>query len=131
MPEDTECPHDRYQVTHYWAERPFKLNIPNLQEDECRFLIMKVVEQAVRDYLALEGSTAPIEQYHYSTAQAFIFDDEYILNYGEQDVSPQDMLGVLDIDIQWFRDRVEKLKRLRVKQVSLNLESKAGRQDES
>ena len=45
--------------------------------DECRYLILKIIEQAVRDYISLEDSSAPIDQYFYNTAYRFLFDDRY------------------------------------------------------
>jgi hypothetical protein len=78
--------------------------LPNL--DECRFLILKIIEQAVRDFISLEGSTAPIEQFGYETAVDFLFKDDYEINWGDTTITFCDLLDFLDVDIEWFREKV-------------------------
>jgi hypothetical protein len=89
-----------------------KLPANNLfpQLDECRYLIIKIVEQAVRDFISLGNSSAPIERNYYETACEFLFDNEYKIDYGGKERSLQDLLDILDIDVQWFRERVVRLK---------------------
>lgn len=78
--------------------------------DECRYLILKIIEQAVRDYLSLQYSNAPIEQSYYDTACQFLFDDGYTIDYGETEKTLNDLLDVLGLELDWFRERVVKLK---------------------
>ena len=84
--------------------------------DECRYLILKIIEQAVRDYLSLENNSAPIDRFYYETACRFLFDDSYYIDYGGVDKNLQDLLNILDIDISWFRERVVKLKDHKIKE---------------
>ena len=95
-----------------------------LQEDDCRFLLLKMVEQAVRDYLVLSSSIAPIERYHFTSAEAFIFDEDYLIKYGEYELALHDILGILNIEADWFRNRVLKLKDMKVKDITLKLKSR-------
>jgi hypothetical protein len=81
--------------------------------DECKLLILKIIEQAVRDYLSLEDSVAPIEKYYYQTAFYFLFEKEYQIDYGGVDKSLADLLDILDIDPAWFVYKVRILKRHR------------------
>ena len=46
--------------------------------DESRYLILKLIEQAIRDFYNLERSQTPIEQYHHETV------DELLLRCNEQ-----------------------------------------------
>jgi len=71
--------------------------------DECRYLILKIIEQAVRDFISLEDSTAPIDQNHYETACSFIFDNDYVIDYGDEQKTITDLLDIVDIDIDWLR----------------------------
>jgi hypothetical protein len=82
--------------------------------DECRILILKMIEQAIRDYLSLRGSSAPIEQVYYHTACEFLFNDDYYIDYGGVDRNLEDLLDILDINITWFRERINKLKNKRI-----------------
>lgn len=92
-------------------------NYPNYPHiDECRYLILKIIEQAVRDYLSLSQSSAPIEQHYYETACHFLFDDDYLIDYGGVEKSLHDLLDIVDIEIEWFRERVVKLKDKRIQE---------------
>jgi len=89
-------------------------NLPHI--DECRHLVLKIVEQAVRDFLSLSRSSAPIERKYYESACYFLFDDNYRIDYGGVDKSLRDLLDILDYDIEWFRERVVKLKDKRIQE---------------
>lgn len=93
------------------------------QLDECRYLILKLIEQAVRDYLSLEHSSAPIERYYYETACEFIFNSDYVIDYGGRDKTLQDLLDIMDIDIHWFRERVIRLKDKKTREGRVRLNS--------
>jgi hypothetical protein len=83
------------------------LRIPT--DEESRYLILKIIEQAVRDFVTLRTASAPIEIEYFETACEFIFDDEYAIDYGGIDMTLKQLLGILDIDILWFRERVLRL----------------------
>lgn len=90
--------------------------------DECRYLIQKIIEQAVRDFIALEKSTSATEHYSYETACGFLFDDNYRVNWGGEEKSFQDLLDFIDLDAAWVRkktleSREKKLKRISFKKV--------------
>jgi len=87
--------------------------------DECRYLILKIVEQSVRDFLSLSKSAAPIEQHYHETAQDFIFDPTYSIDYGGSIKTLSDLLDILDLDIEWFRVRVMRLKDRRIREFEI------------
>ena len=93
--------------------------LPIPTPDECKYLILKVIEQAVRDYLSLEKTNTPIEKLYYDTACEFLFDDEYIVEFGGANKTLRDFLEILDIELQWFRERVMRLKSARHKNISI------------
>jgi hypothetical protein len=80
------------------------------QLDECKYLLLKIVEQAVRDYLSLSKCSTLYDRSTYETACSFLFDNDYKIDYGGEERSLRDILDFLDIDIDWFRERVMKLK---------------------
>lgn len=81
-----------------------------MKEDECKYLILKVVEQAIKDYLRLEKSVLPNEEKYYQKACQFLFDDEYYIQYGNSEKNLEELLDLVDIDISWLRRKVVKLK---------------------
>lgn len=87
--------------------------------DECKRLILKIIEQAIRDYISLEHARAPIEKYYYETACEFLFNEEYTIDYGGEDKTMRDLLDILDLDIDWIRYRANRAKKKRELTVSL------------
>lgn len=83
---------------------------PPAEIDEARYLILKIIEQAIRDYISLSKSCAPVERDYYETACEFLFNDEYRINYGDEEKSLKELLEILSIELAWFRERVVKLK---------------------
>jgi hypothetical protein len=79
---------------------------PNVEE--CRFLILKVVEQSVRDYLSLFGSDLNSEVLLWSTAKGFIYDSEHKVLWGDKELSLEDLLNIVDVDVNYLRERVTK-----------------------
>jgi hypothetical protein len=87
--------------------------------DECRYLILKLTEQAIRDFLSLEHSNAPIEQVYFQTARFFLFHDEYTIDWGPEERTLEDLLDVIGLDIDWIRMRVLQLKQRRVREFEM------------
>ena len=97
---------------------------PNL--DECRLLIFKIIEQAVRDYFGLSKSNIPIEQEYYQTACEFLFDNNYFISYGDTEQNLESLLQILNIDLQWFREKIVNSKDKKItflKQKQKNMEN--------
>jgi len=92
--------------------------------DECRFLIKKVIEQAVRDFAALEEAKSSSEQADYQTAYGFLFDDDYRINWGGEEMSLQDLLDWVDLEADWVRKKAVTAKHRRQQKVLLRQEAK-------
>ena len=97
---------DRYNQTYHHGVVSFDLNDYIPDPEECRFLILKIVEQSVRDYLSLFGSDLSNDKHHWETAAGFIFDPEYMIIWGDTDISLEDLLDIVDINISYFRKRI-------------------------
>lgn len=99
---------NRHDRNHMYGEVRFYLAdfIPSLEQS--RYLMLKVLEQSVRDYCALIDSDIPNEQYLWEEAKEFIFDDSYRIMWGDWELSTEEFLDVLDIDIAWFREQTIK-----------------------
>ena len=102
-PEDSI--EERYNKLYKVGNAEFFLSdyIPNIEE--CKFLLLKVVEQAVRDILAYKGTDDQELIDRAKEAYEFIFDDEYYIAWGDEEFNLQIILDFLDIDLEWFRDK--------------------------
>lgn len=78
-----------------------------------------MIEQAIRDYLTLDKSSAPIERLYYLSACEFLFDDDYVVEWGGADKTLKEWLELLDIELVWFRERILKLKDSKHRQINL------------
>ena len=101
-------PVTRYNMWHTYNTVSFYLEdfIPDIEE--CRILILKLIEQVVRDYLLLKDSEFLNDKYTWETAASFIYDDDYRFIWGSMEMSPEDFLGIVDINIDWFRVHITK-----------------------
>jgi hypothetical protein len=66
--------------------------------EEAKQVILELIEQAIRDYVNLPYSTNERDQFDYQTAEAFLFDDEYTIQWGDYECSFQQLLDFLDCE---------------------------------
>ena len=99
---------DRYDREHHYNQVVFSLPYYLPNPEEVRFLIMKVIEQAVRDYCSLANAELPAEKALWETARGFIFDDSYTVDWGDKEYRLEDLLDILELDIVWFREQTTK-----------------------
>jgi len=94
----------RYNRTHKYGDVEFYLSDAMPNAEECRFLLLKIIEQSVRDYLSLAQAvfTNEIELWH--SAREFIFDDNYRIDWGDWCLSLEELLDILDLDASYFRE---------------------------
>lgn len=97
---------DRYNRLYQHGAVKFELSFYLPDIEECRFLILKVVEQSVGDYLSLFGSNLPNDIATWESAVGFIFDEDYRIMWGDLELSQEDLLGIVDIDVRWFREKM-------------------------
>ena len=103
---------ERYDRKYNYGSVEFYLADFIPDQDQCRFLILKVLEQAIRDYTTLQNAKTPNEQNIWKEARDFIFDDNYIVSWGDLDLRTEEFLDLVDLDIVWVREQtIAKLKR--------------------
>lgn len=77
--------------------------------DECKKLILEVLKQAVRDYQNFSTAISGKDKEIFEETKDFIFDDEYRFFWGDKEVSLKDILDILSIDIDYFREKIIKM----------------------
>ena len=98
----------RYDTWHQSGDVKFFLTNYFPDIEECKFLLLKVVEQSVRDYVSLADSIEPDLQEVCKEARDFIFNDEYYIDWGEKQLNLPMILELLEIDTEWFRGKARK-----------------------
>jgi hypothetical protein len=97
---------------HRWYEEgnvKYYLEDLELSVQDCKIIILKILEQAVKDYIAFDQSTEEQERIAYQTAQAFLFDPSYTLDWGSPEpITSTHLLELIDIDIDWVREQTRK-----------------------
>lgn len=99
---------ERYNITHDCNGVKFVLEDFQPDPEESRILIYKLLEQAIRDYVQLYKSEFSHEKYAWITAKAFLFDDDYLLEWGSWTMCPEELLEVINIDLSWLRIQIIK-----------------------
>jgi recombination protein RecA len=92
---------ERYDKWHAYGDVKFHLSDFLPEQEQCRFLMLKVLEQAVRDYISMYNSSTQSEREAWEEARDFIFDDEYRFMWGNMELSTEEFLDILDIDIEY------------------------------
>lgn len=75
-------------------------------EEECKYVIFRVIYQAVADYMNLSDPKTEEEIFNWESARDFLFNEEYFLLWGTQEVKSVDLMDLVDIDPEWLRDKV-------------------------
>jgi hypothetical protein len=97
---------DRYDKTYDYKGIEFYLSDYTPDPEECRMIILKIIEQASRDYLSLyKGKTSALQQ-TWETARDFIFKENYLMNWGGRIMTPAQLMELVDIDIDWLRRKM-------------------------
>lgn len=99
---------DRYNKIHFYGEVEFYLADFIPHEEQCRVLMLKVLEQAVRDYCSLAESSIQTEKDTWQTAKSFIYDDEHYFMWGDLELNLESFLDILDLDLVWTRKMTTK-----------------------
>tara|TARA_Y100000310_G_scaffold96132_1_gene93926 strand:- start:1102 stop:1434 length:333 start_codon:yes stop_codon:yes gene_type:complete len=89
---------DPADIYEDWQTTPY--------QDECRRIIAEMLKQAVRDYLNLDKSKDKDDQEDWKFAEAFLFEEEYRVDWGGKDRSLEEFLGILGIEVEPFREQL-------------------------
>jgi hypothetical protein len=104
---------NRYNQEYTHGSVVFYLSDCMPDMEQCRFLILKVLEQAVRDYCSLSGSELPNEQLIYHQAKEFLYNDQYYLMWGGLELTTEELLQLVDLDISWVREQTTRKSKAR------------------
>ena len=99
---------ERYNKEYSYGKVRFTLLDFSPTLEQCRFLMLKVLEQAVREYCIYAKAITPNEKETWTMAKAFLFDDNYRFNWGDLELSLEDFLDIIDLDIDWVREQTQK-----------------------
>ena len=91
-----------------YGEVKFHLSDYIPSKEQCRILMLKVLEQAVRDYCSLAKSELANEQQQWEEARAFLMDKNYHFKLGDYDLTLESFLDILDLDVDWVREQTRK-----------------------
>lgn len=99
---------NRYNKGHSYGDVRFYLADFMPTEEQCRYMMLKVLEQAVRDYCSLANSEIASDHETWLLAKEFLFDEEYRIMWGDLELSTEDYLDIIDLDIRWVREQTIK-----------------------
>ena len=99
---------ERYNRVYKCGDVSFYLSDFRPEPEQCRFLMLKVLEQAVRDYCSFVDSDIPSEQTSWGLARDFLFDNDYRFMWGDREVSTEEFLDLIDLDVHWVREQTQK-----------------------
>lgn len=104
---------ERYDRYHTLNNVTFYLESCEFNYEEVCYLLLKIVEQAIRDYCFLEWSNIPYKKWHWETARDFIFDDDYFIFWGNLELNLGRICEILCyseksfLDIDWVRRKTQ------------------------
>lgn len=99
---------NRYNRSYTYENVTFSLDYYTPTLEQCKYLMLKVIEYAVRDYCSLESADLPSEKEAYQLASNFLFDDNYRFMWGDWELSFEDMLDILDLNLDWTRKQIRR-----------------------
>lgn len=77
-----------------------------VNKDETKILLLKVIEQSIRDYNNLKKSKVPIEVGYFETARDFLFEKDYYILWGDLEITIVDILDYLNVEYEWFQRKI-------------------------
>ena len=93
---------------YIWGEIEFTLSNTLPEEDECKKLIFRVLRQAILDYSNYETDSTIISEEDFLTAKDMLYDEEYLVLWGDIEVTTQELCSIIDIDTEWLLNRLER-----------------------
>lgn len=94
---------ERYDRTYEYGTVSFYLEnfLPDMEE--CRILMLKVLEQTIRDYITLDPSKSQNDFNVWDNARSFLFEEDYFFMWGDKEITTETFLDILDLNIKWIR----------------------------
>jgi hypothetical protein len=76
--------------------------------EQAPMVVLKVIEQAIKDCVVMYGERRFDGNPTWLTAYDFIFDDEFLVEWGEILISPEEMMSLVGLNIEYMREMVRK-----------------------
>jgi hypothetical protein len=96
----------------------FYLSSCKLHIDEERILFIKIIDQAISDLIIFRNSKSDIGQQFFESAWAFLYDDNYRLEWRDEEYNFKELCDKLDYDHCWLRTKIkQKLKKKLVNKI--------------
>lgn len=92
-----------------------KVNRTEPKLDECKTLLLHVIKQAVDDYRAFKDKTREDHQEIWVTASGFIFDDNYYIDWGDQQLNLDQICDFVGLEVNWVRNRISQQLEVKLK----------------
>jgi len=80
----------------------------DLNEQECREILLRVILQAKRDIINLSDSDDASDKEVWDEAKDFLFDDDYRIDWGDFSISFADIGAILNLNPSWERRKLRK-----------------------
>ena len=93
----------RYFAWHDVGTKKFYLEPCELDLEESKFLLYKVVEQTIQDYVLLPWSNISYKDLLWESARDFIFSEDYYIDWGDFVLNFEIVCQILDLEIDWVR----------------------------
>jgi len=87
-------------------EKNIRVYTTELSLEQCRAIFLKVIEQAIKDCYVLYGTKRFDGNNTWLTAFDFIFDDEFLVDWGTILISPAEIMSMVGLDIHYMRQMV-------------------------
>lgn len=83
-----------------------EINQTEPELDECRSLFLLMIKQAAEDFILFRNKTQEEHREIFYTASGFLFDPSYTFNWGDKDISLDEVAEQLNLNVNWIRKRI-------------------------
>lgn len=77
-------------------------------EQECKIIILRTINQAIKDYEFYKDKKGEEEEEIFWTAKGFLFEDSYMIFWGDYLVNLRVLCDYADINVDWVRNLIVK-----------------------
>lgn len=71
-------------------------------------IILHVINQAIKDYENFRGKLGEEEVELFESAEGFLFQEDYLVDWGDEPITVRKLCDHIGIDIDWLRNNIGK-----------------------
>jgi hypothetical protein len=91
-----------------WNDKEYSIVNARPFSDDAKVILRAILTQSINDYVKLHPgeSTKEEDRFNYQTARNFLFDDDYVIDYGGIDIGIRDLIFFItgtDPNMEMFR----------------------------